>query len=194
MLVLDDITLTAPKSIFILYLLISGNFLANLLGCRTQEAFNNNMVLKHLLGFMTMYFFIVLVDTKSKWSDSPHTQLLFTLLFYFLFIITTRMDYDWWIIFIIGLSIVYILQVYKDHDKTTQEQREQLQKYQKYLTYTVFIIIIIGFLIYYGNKKAEYGKNFNILSFFLGKSKCSFDTNQIKLNDYQAFINAFKNI
>lgn len=189
---INDIVVTSPKSIFILYLIISGNFLANLFGCRTQEALNNNMWLKHLLGFMTMYFFVVLVDSKSKLSDSPRTQMLFTLLFYVIFIITTRMDYKWWLAFIIGLSIIYILQVYKDHDKTEEQERQQLETYQRYLIYTVGIIIILGFMIYVGRKKTEYGDNFNYLTFLLGKTSCSFNKEPVEISDYQAFLNAIK--
>lgn len=189
---LDDITFTSPKSIFVLYLIISGNFLANLFGCRTQEALNTNMWLKHLLGFMTMYFFVVLVDSKSKWSDSPRTQMLFTALFYVIFVFTTRMDYKWWLAFIIGLCIIYVLQVYKDHDKTEEEEKKQLETYQKYLIYCVAGIILLGFLIYYGRKKAEYGANFDHTVFLLGKTNCSFNKEPVELSDYQAFMNVFK--
>lgn len=187
----DEIVLTSPKSIFVLYLIISGNFLANLFGCRTQEALSNNMWLKHLLGFMTMYFFVVLVDNKSKWSDSPRAQMLFTLLFYVMFVLTTRMDYKWWLAFIVGLSVIYILQVYKDHEKTDDKERKQYETYQRYLSYIVGLVIILGFFIYYGRKKAEYGKGFDHLTFLVGKTSCSFNKELVELNDYQAFMNAF---
>ena len=179
---IENIVLTSPKSIFILYLIISGNFLASLFGCKTQKALNTSMWLKHLLGFMTMYFFIVLVDSKS---NNPIKQLLFTLLFYFIFLLTTRMDYKWWIGFIIGLSIIYILQVFKDNDNTNEKEREQIETYQKYLTYIVGIIIVIGVLIYYGKKKIEYGEKFNNFTFFLGKPKCAFNK-ELNISDYES--------
>lgn len=188
---LEDITILAPKYIFVIYLIISGNFMASLFGCRTQDALNNNMWLKHLLGFMTMYFFVILVDSKSKWSDSPRTQFLFTSLFYIIFIITTRMDYKWWVAFIIGLCLIYILNVYKEHDKTEDKDRKTYETYQQYLIYIVAVIICIGFIIYYGRKKLEYGDKFDYLTFFLGKTSCSFNREPIEISDYQAFITAF---
>jgi TRAP-type uncharacterized transport system fused permease subunit len=187
----NDIVLTSPKSIFVLYLIMSGNFLANLFSCRTQEDLGNNMLLKHLLGFMTMYFFVVLVDSKSKWSDSPKTQMLFTGLFYLLFLITTRMDHKWWKVFIIILSVIYTLQVYKEHDKSTEQEKKKYEKYQKYLSYLAGVIIIVGFTIYYGRKKSEYGSNFNNLTFLVGKPNCSFNREPTKLNDYQALMKIF---
>lgn len=187
----DNFIFSSSKSIFVLYLIVSGNYLANLFGCKTQETLNNNMFLKHLLGFMTMYFFVVLVDSKSKWSDSPKTQLLFTFLFYCIFVITTRMDYKWWIVFILGLCVVYILQVYKDHEKTEEADSKKYETYQRYLIYFITIVIILGFLIYYGRKRLEYGDFFDNSTFLLGKTNCSFNKEPIEISDYQAFMNAF---
>lgn len=192
----DNVLFSSTKSIFVLYLIISGNYLANLFGCKTQQALNNNMFLKHLLGFMTMYFFVVLVDSKSQWSDSPRTQLLFTFLFYCIFVITTRMDYKWWIVFILGLCVIYVLQVYKDHDKTKETDSIKYENYQRYLIYFTGIVIIVGFLIYYGRKRLEYGDFFDNITFLLGKTSCSysqkFGNNElIEISDYEAFMNAF---
>lgn len=182
MLANENVAITSSKSIFILYLIISGNFLVNLFGCRTQRLLNTSMWMKHLLGFMTMYFFVVLVDNKSK---NPTKQLLFTLFFYFIFLLTTKMDYKWWIGFIIGLSIIYILQVFKDNDNTKEEERKQIETYQTYLTYIVSIIIIVGVLIYHGKKRIEYGEKFDMLTFFIGKPQCAFNK-ELKISDYES--------
>ncbi len=182
----NEVLLSLPKTIFLIYLIISGNFLAGLFGCNTQAAFSNNMALKHLLGFMTMFFFIVVVDSDSKWSDNPKTQLLYTLLFYSIFVITTRMDYKWWIAFVLCLSLMYILQVYKDHKDTTDEEKEKYETYQLYLIYLSAIIVFLGFFIYLGRKKAEYKNSFDFVTFMVGKPVCKFDGEPTKMNDLQA--------
>lgn len=157
---LTDFALASPKSIFVLYLIISGNFLANFFGCRTQEAFSTNMWLKHLLGFMTLYFFVVLVDSKSKLSDSPTQQFGFSILFYLLFLLTTRMDYKWWLAMILGLAIVYTMQVYKEHEKTEEELRQQINQYQTYIVYVLVVVLVVGVIVYYGKKKIKYRRRF----------------------------------
>lgn len=183
-----------PKSVFVLYLIISGNFLANLFGCKIQQALQSNMLLKHLLGFMTMYFFIVLID-QSNLSKDPKLQLYYTIIFYIIFILSTRMDYKWWIIFIISLCIIYIIQVYKDHEKTTDSEKQIYNKYQTYLTYFSGIILLLGFVVYIGKKKAEYKNNFKWSTFLLGKTECSFDNyDDIKLTHSQAIKNAFNKL
>lgn len=184
---MNTFLLGGPKSIFILYLLVSCNFLANLFSCRTQTMLNNNMAVKHLLGFMTMYFFVVLVDSESKLGNTPELQMLITIAFYFIFIITTRMDYKWWLAFIVLVSIIYILEIFKTNKNLPLERYKNFETSQKYLTYVTISIIIIGFLIYYGRKKLEYGDDFNIFTFLIGKPKCSFNKEgPYVTNDYNA--------
>ncbi len=189
---MEGMVLDSPKSVFVLYLILSSNFLANLFGCKTQKELSNSMWLKHLLGFMTMYFFIVLVDDNSKKIETPHVQLMQAFAFYLIFTISTKMDYKWWSVFIILLSIIYILQVYKENYKTQNKDINKIEKYQKYLIYINTIILIIGFLIYYGKKKVEYGKDFNHLTFLLGKTNCAFNKSDVKMTDYEAILNVIK--
>lgn len=122
-----------------------------------------------------MYFFIVLVNGNSKKIDSPHTQLIHAFIFYLVFTISTKMEYKWWSVFIVLLSFIYILQVYKDTYNTQNKDTTKIETYQTYLIYINTVILIVGFLIYYIKKKAEYGKDFEHLRFFLGKTTCAFN-------------------
>ena len=189
---MNNIVLSSPKSIFVLYLIISGNFLANLFGCRTQELMNTSMAMKHLLGFMTMYFFVVLVDSQSKLGDTPSIQLLVTLGFYLIFMLTTRMDYKWWVAFILMLSVIYILQVYKEHPKSTEEESKRYETAQQVLTYITGAVVVIGFLIYLGRKRSEYGDKFTFSTFLLGKTSCSNNREPVVLTDFEALKSVFK--
>ncbi len=159
------------KSLFVLYLLISGNFLATLLGCRIQHLFSHNMLIKHLLGYMTLHFFVVLGDDDYTTKD-PNKQLLLTLGIYLLFIITTRMHYNAWIIFIIITAALYMLEIYRKNDNVQQSTKEKIQKVEKALLILNAIVITLGFLVYLGDKKIEYKGDFNILSFIFGKPEC----------------------
>ena len=47
-------------SVFVLLLIIFGNFLGELMPCKVREALSNNMLLKHFLGYLTLLFFAVL--------------------------------------------------------------------------------------------------------------------------------------
>ncbi len=166
-----EFVLSMPRSIFILYLIIAGSFLGGLLGCKTQNMMINNMAVKHLMGVMTMFFFIVMIDSDSKVERDPATQLFYSLILYFMFILTTRMDHRFWVAFIISLFLIYILYTYRNNSDS-EEEKERYTKHQMTLTYISAFIVLIGFAIYLNEKRTEYGDNFSFSTFILGKPEC----------------------
>lgn len=180
------------RSLFTLYLVISGNFLASLLGCRIQHLFINNMLLKHLLGFMTLHFFILLGDDEYNIKD-PNKQILLTLGIYLLFLITTRLQYNAWIIFIILTSTLYILYNYRKNDNIEQATKDNIQKVEQILLALNTIVIILGFLIYLGDKKIEYKEKFDPVLFIFGKPECKGNGNGGNIHDiWTSLTKAFK--
>jgi hypothetical protein len=180
------------KSLFVLYLIISGNFLANIFGCKTQELMNTNMYVKHFLGFMTLLFFVILTNTDniSKSSDINY-KLFTTVLIYTVFLISTRLDYKYWVFFIFMMASLYVIDLYKKADDINDERKNKLKDVQKSIIYINIVVLIIGFLIYFGKKKIEYGKNFDLTLFFVGKPICKMNNDGGKaLSD----IDAIKNV
>ena len=55
---------------------------------------------------------------------------------------------------------------------TDEELKDKYDKINKALSYALISIGIIGFILYYGEKRYEYGKRFNFLTFLLGKPVC----------------------
>jgi hypothetical protein len=47
------------KGIFLFIFIISGNYLGELLGCRLIKLLNENIIIKHLLGFLTLFLTLV---------------------------------------------------------------------------------------------------------------------------------------
>ena len=52
-------------NIFIFFLIISSNYLGELFPCRIQKLLSSNMLFKHLFGFFTLSFFVVLTDKTA---------------------------------------------------------------------------------------------------------------------------------
>ena len=48
--------ITYVKGLFLLFLIVSGNFIGNTLGCQIQDLFTNNMKVKEILVFLSIYF------------------------------------------------------------------------------------------------------------------------------------------
>jgi hypothetical protein len=171
-------------TIFVLILIISANFLAQLFPCRFQHELNNNMYLKHFFSFLTMVFFVVLSSPiKNKKIKVIVVQSIF-LYIAFLFLIKT--DYRIFILLLVLLSVSYLfvlkkveLEADKEEFKENQEKLKELDDeiknvdFYNFVTMIVIVIfVIIGFLSYLGQKKLEYKNNFDFNKFLFGKPSC----------------------
>jgi cell division protein FtsW (lipid II flippase) len=92
-------------------------------------------------------------------------------LLYSLFIILTRMDKNFFLLFFLTLCIKFIILNELSHTKDAAD-KDKYNKINKTLNYVLISIGVIGFILYYGEKKYEYGKRFNFLTFLLGKPVC----------------------
>lgn len=75
--------------------------------------------------------------------------------------------------------IIKDLQTRIDSKKTSVKKKQTLENYisnirkiEEVLTIIIMIVTLIGFLIYLGEKKIEYGKNFKLMTFLFGVSQC----------------------
>lgn len=166
-----DIVNNSGKLLFVLYLMISSNYLGNLFGCRIQNELNRNMLLKHILGFLTLYFFVSIVD-PAKYS--PQFKLAVSAAIYFAFMMSTKMNVKSFYILISLIGSVYVLYIIKD---TFNE------KWHKYIDYLQFVLmiaaiitLIVGFIYYMGEKKMEYKDEYAFSKFLVGAPSCKLET------------------
>jgi hypothetical protein len=98
-------------AIFILVLIISANFLAQLFPCRFQRALQTNMYLKHLVGLLTLNFFVLL--SMPEFSSSLYEGIKSSVLLYAAFMIITRTDATifYLLLFLIGVSYLIHLNI-----------------------------------------------------------------------------------
>jgi hypothetical protein len=171
----NSLNIIGGKSLFVLYLIISANFLANLFGCKIQYAMHNNMYVKHLLGLLTLYFFVSITEGSSDLSSNPYNRLLFTLAVYLWFILTTNMKYTYWLPMIFAIGIIYILNIYIDYEGKKEIKNDKLIEMYKNIQKVLFIISIVltisGFVNYWAEKKIEFGSEFSFSKFISGHEK-----------------------
>ena len=155
--------------LFIFFVTLGGNFVAPLFPCQVQRLFTENIYYKHFLAFFILFFAIVLTSEKS----SKITSVVFSkaLALYCLFIILTRMDKNFFLLFFIVLCIKFVI-INEMTNTTDKKLKDKYSKIDSILGYLLICIGIIGFVLYYGEKKFEYGKRFNYLTFLLGKPVC----------------------
>ncbi len=175
-------------TIFVLILIISANFLAQLFPCRLQKLLNNNIYIKHLFSFLTLLFFVVLTAPL----DDKSLQNIFykSLILYIWFILIMRTDPYIFILLLLVIAIIYIL-ILKENElkadlenqnKQKDNNQEKINKINEQITfikninqnllYASIILTVIGFILYMGEKKCEYKKNFCYLTFIFGRPSC----------------------
>lgn len=155
--------------LFIFYVTLGGNFVAQLFPCQVQKLFTENIYYKHFLAFFILFFAIILTSEKSE----KITSVIFskTILLYALFIILTRMDKNFFLMFFVLLCIKFIIvnEIANTQDTVLKEKYDILNKG---LNYALICTGIVGFILYYGEKRYEYGKRFKFSTFLLGKPVC----------------------
>ena len=166
------------KGVFLLLLAVSGNFVAETLGCNTHQLLKTNMFAKHLLVFMILYFTISF--TSHEEAPDPKKNLIGAALVYGFFIMFTRMrlNITIWAFFV--LMILYLLSefitYYTSHPgKVPANRMEILVDIQKTLYVLLPIIVLYGFIVYMYDEYRVNGKNKSkLLKIIFGVPRCKY--------------------
>ncbi len=166
-------------AIFIFLLIVSGNYLGNLFPCRIQDSFENNMYARHFLGYFTLLFFVLF--TMDEQVRNVNYILLGSLILYITFLLLSSTPYYIWFSIFIIAAIIYIFELKKREYNALKNKQNKNQMTNSIdnvnmIQYSLGIIngvlLVLGFLIYMGEKKIEYGKNFHYGMFLFGKPSC----------------------
>ena len=114
------------KGIFLFIFIISGNYLGELLGCRLISVLKNSIIIKHILGFLTLFLTLAFTIDLNK---SLFKLLGVSCMLYIIFILSSKttkyINYLLMIIFIIS----FILQLYKDRLKRKKTKIILMKKF-----------------------------------------------------------------
>ena len=181
---MDNIVPLLCKPLFLVYLLFSGSFLESLLGCQTQRFMRENQYARHILGFFTLYLFITLVQEDETKVTNRFLRLPFAVAIYFLFFLSTRMQFEWWLAFLILLVVTNMLQIIREQagDQSDDNPNGLSVSAVRVICITQIVMlslsamaIVIGFVVYIRKKHQEYGDTFQWLSFVVGQPACKND-------------------
>lgn len=186
--------------IFILLLIISSNYLAELFPCRLRELLTNNIYIKHLFGFLTLLFFISI--TIGNVGSNVLEVIKNSFILYLYFILLTKNNKYFFIIICIILAVIYLghieIKLLNEKENKSENEKLFLKIYDKrqnkfglenILHYAIVLLLLLGTLTYMGEKKIEYKKTFNYLIFFFGKPMCKGKSPNINIKT--ALKNAF---
>lgn len=162
-------------AIMVFYLIIFGGYTAQLLPCKLQNILSNSILLKHLIGYFTLVFFVVLTEKSVSSRALDITQVLMkSIIIYIVFLISARSNIMFWGIGTGLLLVYYVIDLYrKEHDDTKdKETGELLDSILQILGYLILTAYLTGIVLYLGEKRHEFGDKFNLWKFITGTVSC----------------------
>lgn len=175
--------ITMLKSILLLILAITSNFLGNTLGCQLQYVMVNNMYVKHLFVVLIIYISI----NVSSPDEHPMMLIGKSVFLWACYVIFTRQDINF-----VGISgtlflLAYVcdtfVNYYKNKENTvenTETEKGQLEglanklaTLRNILLAAAILTVLCGFAFYFAYQYHEYGPQFSYLLFIFGKPVCS---------------------
>ena len=110
------------KGIFLLILGVSGNFVAETLGCKTQKLLTENMFAKHFIIYLIIYF--ALGFTSSN-NIHPADLAKYSFFIWALFLLFTKMTLPFTITTFVLLALLYILHSFIAYYKHQGEEKHR---------------------------------------------------------------------
>ena len=171
-------------TIFILVLIVSAKYIPDIIPCKIQRFMEKDLYFRHLLTFFTMIIFVVF--TTPLKDQKVFKILIKSVFLYIIFLLYVKSNYNFFVVVTLLSCILYIslLRKYEIEREYNEAKNEETKKlYEKELNILIIInnillvivifLILIGFLLYLGEKKIEYKKDFSYVTFLLGKIECS---------------------
>ena len=162
------------KGIFLIILGVSGNFVAETLGCKTQKLLSENMFAKHIIIYFIIYFAL---GFTSNNHIHPGELANYSLFIWILFVLFSKLTLPFTIVIFILLALMYIIHSFIDYYNHQGEEKhkndiENLKIIEKYTKSTIILMVIIGFILYFMEQYKEYHKKWSTLKFIFGVNKC----------------------
>ena len=176
----NDITV----AILLLVLAMSGGYLAQTFSCQVQYLFTNNIYIKHILIFFVIYFSIGFTRLDDI-EVNPIINIFRACLVWILFHLYSRMNIIPTLIILFLLMVLYIIYKYRIYyesklknisDKSEKDDYinriNMLDNGGEILGYVMLIITIVGFFMYYIQKKQDFKGRFSLNKFIFGIKTC----------------------
>jgi uncharacterized membrane protein len=162
------------KALLFFYILIGNSLLEPLLSKQWKEMVKDSRMIQHVIGLTTIIALTILVSNGNMPSTSI---ILYSILGYGWFLISTKMDIHWNIVIIIALLITYLYDnnvhyeqniVANDKVLTDDEKRKIIESNNTYKLVIVGIIAsitVIGTFMYSNRKEVQYGGGYSLVNY-----------------------------
>ena len=155
--------------VFFLLLAISGNFVAETLGCKTQKLLTQNMFAKQIVVLALLFFTMTLTTEKNV---APHDNFKSAVIYFALFLMATKTTPFFTSLLFCIMVTMFIINSYIEYYKEQNVPTKDLEKAQKGLKIAFFVVLVLGFGLY-ARKQVKAQKNFSPVKFLFGTNSCA---------------------
>lgn len=164
-------------AVFAVYLLVASNYIAEIFSCKLRHLLSNSMLAKNLTAYFLMLFLVIVVNPEFS-KRNPLYVILLSMVVFVWFFMTCRTHLAVTLTILGLLMITYISNLLhnqynsmEDKDKNTTAIK--VTYYLQLATgITAAVITVIGFIMYFIEKKKEYGSDFTFTKFIIGTKDC----------------------
>ena len=144
--------------LFLAFAVMSSGFVTQILSCQVQELLQKNIYVKHVIGYLLIYVFIMLEggwafdddekeQTDTNWSNgNAIDSLLYALGLYTLFLMSAKMQLVPNLVFYALLFVVYVFNTQRmylyNRNKITAEQNKWFLYVLQSLTLMAFLVLL----------------------------------------------------
>ena len=168
-------------SLFLLVLVICGNYIGEVLPCRFQKIMHRSMRCKYVFTFIILVFFVVLSSKEDqKLRGIFYNSIIIFVWFIFLakntinfFFINCSIFFLIYLLYLLKVQYMNEIEKNPDINEKLQNRIEKIILINNILIILAFIFTIFGFILYLGEKKIEYGKKFRYKYFIFGRRDCA---------------------
>ena len=164
------------KILLVFYLIMGSSLTQPLLSKQWVTLVQDNRLIQHLLGLITM---IILVTLTVKETVELDKIIFYSLIGYLWFIFSTKMDIQINIIIMIIILMGYFYersikskQILIQNDKILSEEQKQIMLHtndntKKYIFVGLIGLTILGMFMYSNKKDVQYGGGYSLVNFLL---------------------------
>lgn len=164
------------KTILVFYILLGSSTIQPLLAKQWKRTLENNRFMQHIVGVSIIIGILLIINNGSIDNNKI---IIYSVISYILFIITTKMDIHWNIILLILILIIYAYYLHinklnnhitNDTNISEEEKNHLINKNYTKIAYIIVIAIIVmlcGNFLYSTKKEIQYGVSYNIIDFFI---------------------------
>lgn len=161
-------------TVLLIFYIIIFHSKINLLSDQLSEFINNEKLLQHFIGYLT----VLLVYSNFNQNNKIFHNVTSSILIYVWFIVTRKLDLQWTLVILLLLVFGYFIEYYANRKNNIirndsvldqSQKHEIIENNNNYIWYFTMLIIIvtIGGLVFYTNDHTEQfgGSNFDLLTF-----------------------------